>query len=80
MTPRSPPAVQRSFQSKFACPKPHSGHEGETATNIEVLRPLTNIEYIGWAEDCCEGDTAHSKLTAAEFWKRYDALKAVGPK
>ena len=49
------------------------------ATNIEVLRPLTHLEYLGW-EDDWEGDpdTGHPRLTPAEFWKRYDALKAAG--
>ena len=49
------------------------------ATNIEVLRPLRTLEYIGWEGDW-QGDVnnGHLRLTPGEFWKRYDALKAAG--
>ena len=52
------------------------------ATNIEVLRPLTNLEYIGWEDDWLgvTDDPVHSRLTRAEFWQRYDAQQTAGEK
>ncbi len=51
------------------------------ATNIEVLRPLKNLERIGWDGDWDgPGDTGRPRLTAAEFWVRYDAQQAAGKK
>ena len=51
------------------------------ATNIEVLRPLKNIERIGWEEDWDgPGDTGQPALTAAKFWSRWDAQQAAGKK
>ena len=45
-----------------------------TAENIEILRPLTQLEYLGWDRD--EGAAVGpASLTPAEFWKRFDALR-----
>jgi serine/threonine protein kinase/Leucine-rich repeat (LRR) protein len=46
------------------------------ATNIEVLRSLTKLEYIGWEHDWHGDDNlGRPVLTATEFWKRFDELK-----
>ena len=44
------------------------------ATHLEVLRHHPTLKYLGWQGDW---DVANdrSRLTVAEFWKRYDALK-----
>lgn len=52
-----------------------------TAENLEVLRELKSLEYLGWEGDWeGDGDAGHPRLTPAEFWKRYDALKGAEPK
>ena len=51
----------------------------QRATSLEVLRHHPTLQYLGWEGDW---DAEHNrpKLTTAEFWQRYDALKAAGPK
>ena len=51
------------------------------ATNLEVLRHHPTLQYLGWEGDWGgDGDGGHPRLTTAEFWQRYDALKAAGQK
>lgn len=63
-------------------PKLRSAMIPRAATNIEVLRAVKTLEYIGWEDDWNgeSDDTGHSKLTAAEFWARWDRLKAEAKK
>jgi serine/threonine protein kinase/Leucine-rich repeat (LRR) protein len=50
----------------------------KAATNIGILRGLSNLEQIGWEGDW-QGDINFGGpgLTPAEFWKRYDAEDAT---
>jgi len=46
----------------------------KTATNIELLRSLKNLEHIGWEGDWRD-DLQRPGLTAGEFWQRFDQSK-----
>ena len=57
-------------------PKLHDMLVPRAAENIELLRSLKSLEYLGWEDDWkSTGNTGHSGLPITEFWKRYDALK-----
>ena len=51
----------------------------QAATNLEVLRHHPTLKYLGWEKDW-DMTNLHPKLTAAEFWARYDAQKRAGAK
>ena len=51
----------------------------KNATNLEVLRQHPTLKYLGWEGDWDDANY-RSRLTTAEFWQRYDAQKAAGPK
>ena len=46
----------------------------QRSTNLEVLRHHPALQYLGWEGDW-DADKNRPKLTIAEFWQRYDALK-----
>ena len=51
----------------------------EAATNIEILRSHKTLKYLGWEGDF-DVEAWHPRLTADEFWDRYDRRKAAGKK
>ena len=50
------------------------------ATNLEVLRQHPTLKYLGWESPDWDDPNRRPKLTTAEFWARYDALKGAGAK
>ncbi len=51
----------------------------QEATNLEVLRHHPTLKYLGWEKDW-DMPNLRPKLTAAEFWARYDAMQKAGAK